>query len=117
MAADPVAVGNAFVTHYNSLFDSPDRTSLAPLYVRAICLFARHCCVAAPRGGRPPRSTPRAAWPMCAQQDSSMLTYEGKQIQGQAAIINEYANPASGHPFPCPSAAIFVSAAALKAAT
>jgi hypothetical protein len=29
------------------------------------------------------------------QQDSSMLTYEGKQIQGQAAIINEYANPVS----------------------
>jgi hypothetical protein len=31
--ADPIAVANAFVTHYNSLFDSPDRTSLAPLYV------------------------------------------------------------------------------------
>ena len=33
--ADPVAVANAFVTHYNSLFDSADRTALAPLYVSA----------------------------------------------------------------------------------
>eukprot|EP01043_Picozoa_sp_COSAG02_P090462 COSAG02_NODE_27310_length_612_cov_1.292398_1_plen_65_part_00 len=33
--ADPVAVANAFVTHYNSLFDGADRTALAPLYVSA----------------------------------------------------------------------------------
>ena len=38
---------------------------------------------------------PAAAAP---QQESSMLTYEGTQIQGQAAIINHYANPASPKP-------------------
>ena len=34
--ADPVAVAQAFVQHFNSLFDSADRTALAPLYVRSL---------------------------------------------------------------------------------
>ena len=34
--ADPVAVAQAFVQHFNSLFDSADRTALAPLYVRRL---------------------------------------------------------------------------------
>jgi len=94
--ADPVAVGNAFVTHYNSMFDSPDRTALAPLYVRAL----KYSCFLSLGAARACAQASRAAWPVRPQQDSSMLTYEGKQIQGQAAIINEYANPASGRNAP-----------------
>ena len=101
--ADPIAVANAFVTHYNSLFDSPDRTSLAPLYVSRppAAQLKYHW---SSRTLRPHRARGSRECPRCrlirvlrsrSQQDSSMLTYEGKQIQGQAAIINEYANPAS----------------------
>ena len=56
--ADPVAVAQAFVQHFNSLFDSADRTALAPLYVRlpppapapALCL-----CLCRPVPRRSPR--------------------------------------------------------------
>ena len=55
--ADPVAVAQAFVQHFNSLFDSADRTALAPLYVRlpppapALCL-----CLCRPVPRRSPRN-------------------------------------------------------------
>ena len=58
--ADPVAVAQAFVQHFNSLFDSADRTALAPLYVRrlpppapALCL-----CLCLCRPG--PHGSPRS---------------------------------------------------------
>ena len=34
--ADPNAVAAAFITHFNTIFDSADRTQLAPLYVRPL---------------------------------------------------------------------------------
>ena len=135
--ADPVAVAQAFVQHFNSLFDSADRTALAPLYVRSLlrlrlsasasAALCRADHLATDRPAPPPPSSGSGSLPLSlpllpcaaphsrsvgvppisiaadrprrrrrpAQQESSMLTYEGTQIQGQAAIINHYANPAS----------------------
>jgi hypothetical protein len=62
--ADPNAVASAFITHFNSLFDSADRTQLAPLYQET-----------------------------GAGVEGSMLSYEGTMLQGTAAIMNHYANP------------------------
>ena len=92
--ADPTAVASAFITHFNTIFDSADRTQLAPLYVRGPLRSQPLSLLIASHSEPVALSLP--------QQESSMLSYEGTMLQGQAAIINHYANPVGAVP-PCPA--------------
>ena len=78
-AQDPVAVGQAFVKHYYTLFDG-DRASLRNLYVCEHIFFLRPFFF--------DMLFPYAAlWGI--QQDCSMVTFEGIQLLGTGPIMEK----------------------------
>ena len=90
-----VAIGNAFISHYYTKFDSHDRTALAPLFVSHHPQShppSYHRCPSQQRSHRADRFFDRVllAPSLCVlQKETSLLTTESQTVQGPAKIVEQ----------------------------